>query len=186
MRFPRNEREHPVSTTRQSYGGHSEGETPGPIPNPEAKPFSADGTALARVWESRTPPDTIQKKPPPHGGGFFCFPGLSEGAWSRAGGVAALWSPVARRDRSGVRMRVWLVLSHRAVRSCWPLVASVWRARVEVRERTRRRRFHVHGGLARGECGHTPCFACLFAPERLGPVGDLMRPWPLTWRGDHT
>ena len=33
------------------------GETPGPIPNPEAKPFSADGTALVTVWESRTPPD---------------------------------------------------------------------------------------------------------------------------------
>src|ERR1019366_6106039 len=40
-----------------SYGGHSEGETPGSIPNPEAKPFSADGTALVTVWESRTPPD---------------------------------------------------------------------------------------------------------------------------------
>ena len=37
-------------------------ETPGHIPNPEAKPFSADGTALARVWESRTPPDSFQKR----------------------------------------------------------------------------------------------------------------------------
>ena len=37
-------------------GGFSVGETPGPIPNPEAKPFSADGTALGRVWESRTLP----------------------------------------------------------------------------------------------------------------------------------
>ena len=37
-------------------GGYSVGETPGPIPNPEAKPFSADGTALGRVWESRTLP----------------------------------------------------------------------------------------------------------------------------------
>src|SRR5438067_13531015 len=36
---------------------NSEGETPGPIPNPEAKPFSADGTALVTGWESRTPPD---------------------------------------------------------------------------------------------------------------------------------
>jgi hypothetical protein len=42
---------------RQSYGGHSERETPGPIPNPEVKPFSADGTATERLWESRTPPD---------------------------------------------------------------------------------------------------------------------------------
>jgi hypothetical protein len=37
------------------YGDFSEEETPGPIPNPEAKLFSADGTALGRVWESRTP-----------------------------------------------------------------------------------------------------------------------------------
>ena len=39
------------------YGGHSVGETPGSIPNPVAKLDSADGTALGRVWESRTPPD---------------------------------------------------------------------------------------------------------------------------------
>src|SRR3954453_19047973 len=42
---------------------NSEGETPGPIPNPEAKPFSADGTALVTVWESRTQPDTLSDKP---------------------------------------------------------------------------------------------------------------------------
>ena len=35
---------------------HSDGETPGPIPNPEAKPARADGTAPGRVWESRLPP----------------------------------------------------------------------------------------------------------------------------------
>src|SRR4051794_16112277 len=40
---------------------NSEGETPGPIPNPEAKPFSADGTALVTGWESRTPPDIFTK-----------------------------------------------------------------------------------------------------------------------------
>src|SRR5436305_10957317 len=39
---------------------NSEGETPGPIPNPEAKPFSADGTALVTGWESRTPPDILR------------------------------------------------------------------------------------------------------------------------------
>ena len=43
----------------KSYGGHSEGEIPGPIPNPEVKPFSADGTAVVRLWESRTPPDIL-------------------------------------------------------------------------------------------------------------------------------
>ena len=34
----------------------SGGETPGPIPNPEAKPARADGTAPGREWESRLPP----------------------------------------------------------------------------------------------------------------------------------
>ena len=50
----------------QSYGGHSVGETPGPIPNPEAKTRSADGTAPGRVWESRTPPDHTTRVEPPH------------------------------------------------------------------------------------------------------------------------
>src|SRR5690625_3197977 len=44
------------------YGGYSVGETPGPIPNPEAKTHSADGTAPGRVWESRTPPDTHYRR----------------------------------------------------------------------------------------------------------------------------
>src|SRR5687767_5009600 len=44
-------------TGSQCYGGHGERETPGNIPNPEAKPLSADGTALETGWESRTPPD---------------------------------------------------------------------------------------------------------------------------------
>jgi hypothetical protein len=41
------------------YGGHSDRETPGPIPNPEVKPASANGTAPDRMWESRTPPNTL-------------------------------------------------------------------------------------------------------------------------------
>ena len=43
--------------------------TPGPIPNPEAKTPSADGTAPARVRESRTPPSTNHtpaRRLPPH------------------------------------------------------------------------------------------------------------------------
>jgi hypothetical protein len=51
---------------KQSYGGHSVGETPGPIPNPEAKTHSADGTAPERVWESRTPPDNTSQAEAPH------------------------------------------------------------------------------------------------------------------------
>jgi hypothetical protein len=38
-------------------GGSSEGVTPVPIPNTAVKPLSPDGTALATVWESRTPPN---------------------------------------------------------------------------------------------------------------------------------
>src|SRR5699024_5279300 len=32
------------------------GKRPVPIPNPEAKPARADGTAPGRVWESKLPP----------------------------------------------------------------------------------------------------------------------------------
>src|SRR3954468_17685620 len=57
------------------FGGYSGGETPGLIPNPEAKPSSADGTALGRVWESRTPPDsTLGKAHTSDGVGLFCIP----------------------------------------------------------------------------------------------------------------
>lgn len=37
-------------------GDQSLGETPGPIPNPEAKPWHGDGTMPERTWESSTPP----------------------------------------------------------------------------------------------------------------------------------
>ena len=40
-------------------GGHGPGETPGPFPNPEAKAWHGDGTALERVWESSTPPHSF-------------------------------------------------------------------------------------------------------------------------------
>src|SRR3954451_2743803 len=46
----------------QRYGGHGERETPGLIPNPEAKPLSADGTAPGTGWESRTPPDNHSER----------------------------------------------------------------------------------------------------------------------------
>ena len=44
------------SVEHQSCGGHSTGETPSNIPNLDAKPGSANGTATDRLWESRTPP----------------------------------------------------------------------------------------------------------------------------------
>src|SRR3954447_24682002 len=62
-------------TGSQCYGGHGERETPGHIPNPEAKPLSADGTALETGWESRTPPDNpLPKGPQPPGWGPFAYP----------------------------------------------------------------------------------------------------------------
>jgi hypothetical protein len=63
----------------QSCGGHSEGETPGPIPNPEVKPLSADGTAREASRESRTPPHISSKEGrSPQGSAFFAlFPHLN-------------------------------------------------------------------------------------------------------------
>ena len=43
-------------TVEKVCGDHSQGETPGPIPNPEAKALHGDGTALERVWESSASP----------------------------------------------------------------------------------------------------------------------------------
>ena len=40
------------------------GKRPASIPNLEAKPASADGTAPGRVWESRTPPQHTQRLGP--------------------------------------------------------------------------------------------------------------------------
>ena len=59
-------------------GGHGQGETPGPIPNPEAKALHGDGTAPERVWESSAPPlHTIRfppVEPPRAPGGFLVSP----------------------------------------------------------------------------------------------------------------
>src|SRR3954447_13264386 len=50
-------------------GGHSDGETPLPIPNREVKPVSADGTRGAIPRESRTPPISSRA---PEGALFLC------------------------------------------------------------------------------------------------------------------
>ena len=68
---------------------NSSRETPGPIPNPEAKPARADGTAPGRGWESKLPPtqqlNNNNRTPQPQeaspqqrattrwSGGAFCF-----------------------------------------------------------------------------------------------------------------
>src|SRR3954468_21307637 len=74
---------------RKSYGGHSERETPGPIPNPEVKPFSADGTATERLWESRTPPDILVRRAIPKGMALLPFPGFFRAETIRRGSFPA-------------------------------------------------------------------------------------------------
>jgi hypothetical protein len=51
-----------------NFGGHSEGETPLPIPNRAVKPLSADGTWCSRAWESRSPPVLSSPRAAPRGG----------------------------------------------------------------------------------------------------------------------
>jgi hypothetical protein len=46
-----------------SLGDLSGGGTPGPIPNPEVKPVSADGTWRAASWESRSSPRGFTESP---------------------------------------------------------------------------------------------------------------------------
>jgi hypothetical protein len=55
------------------FGGDSEDATPVPIPNTEVKIFSADGTAWATKWESRTPPKIFYKPGVIYGSGFFAL-----------------------------------------------------------------------------------------------------------------
>jgi hypothetical protein len=49
----------PLSELFRTSGDHSEGVTPDPIPNSAVKPFSADGTTRATVWESRSLPELL-------------------------------------------------------------------------------------------------------------------------------
>ena len=58
----------------KSCGGHSTGETPSTIPNLEAKPGSANGTATDRLWESRTPPQHTQTRSGQKPQGFWPLP----------------------------------------------------------------------------------------------------------------
>ena len=95
-------------------GGHGQGETPGPIPNPVAKARRGDGTALERGWESSTPPLQTYRASRSSlwlpGGPFFhaLFPGFPAGV---APGTPVFSSPpgppgnafrARRRSLSGV------------------------------------------------------------------------------------
>src|SRR3954452_6972958 len=67
------------------YGGHSGQETPGPIPNPEVKPASANGTAPDRMWESRTPPNNLCEKGSPQWWPLLCI------CQAFRGGIRTAW-----------------------------------------------------------------------------------------------
>ena len=114
-------------------GGHGPGETPGPFPNPEAKAWHGDGTALERVWESSTPPhstlDLLVESPAgfPEGPFFIrtgCFPPPGGGLWTSAsrpaGGflqwveVFGLWKACGRTGYSSEWV-IWDVATRRFV-----------------------------------------------------------------------
>ena len=89
-------------------GGHGPGETPGPFPNPEAKAWHGDGTALERVWESSAPPHStlgvpveLRLREPPF---FVCCAGPPTGAHCPGGSRRAF--PVARRPDYSTRREI--------------------------------------------------------------------------------
>ena len=90
----------PVGRLEWFCGGHGPGETPGPFPNPEAKAWHGDGTALERVWESSAPPHStlgvpVERDAP--GTPFFCL-------LCRPAGRSPL--PRGCRSRFGRRYRI--------------------------------------------------------------------------------
>ena len=95
-------------------GGHGPGETPGPFPNPEAKAWHGDGTALERVWESSAPPHSFvggSRRASAPGTPIFCFssgvrfPRRAEGflQWVE---VFGLWKACGRTGYSSEWM-IW-------------------------------------------------------------------------------
>ena len=69
MRITTNTTPHTLGDTSEYWLNHlvvviAAGKRPVSIPNLEAKPASADGTAPGRVWESRTPPQQPSRMGP--------------------------------------------------------------------------------------------------------------------------
>src|SRR5919112_1472354 len=169
-------------------GGCGGGGTPGPIPNPVAKPSSADGTAPGRVWESRSPPtlNTEYEGPAIHGGALSVLMPLVTVVGSRA-------SRRAGRGRAGRGRRRGI----RATRATMNAVCSFWRVDDRGEEHTsvvcgsRRaplRRITVffaelraHPGFARKRDG-TPTRPSCSRRGRQLRVGPKMAP-PHSWRG---
>ena len=112
-------------------GGHGPGETPGPFPNPEAKAWHGDGTALERVWESSAPPHSTLGVPvelrlrepfffirmgcfPPAGGGLWTSASRFVGGFLRWVEVFGLWKACGRTGYSSEWM-IWDVATRRFV-----------------------------------------------------------------------
>src|SRR5829696_10521996 len=91
-RRPRRRRSRTIS------GGYCVGETPLPIPNRAVKPHSADGTWLARAWESRSPPVSFTSRP--LGGSSSLRAPRSHAMYH--GRLARLLLAVLRRPRAAV------------------------------------------------------------------------------------
>ncbi len=94
----------PISVSVVDGGG----ETPGPIPNPEAKPARADGTAPGREWESRLPPtQQLQNRKHPrhfphrdHGAGAFSRPPSVKNVKERRNAARQTTGPQSRDART--------------------------------------------------------------------------------------
>ena len=89
-------------------GGHGPGETPGPFPNPEAKAWHGDGTALERVWESSAPPHSHvggSRRASAPGTPFFCLLCRPAGRSPSPGGSRRAF-PVARRPDYSTRREI--------------------------------------------------------------------------------
>jgi deazaflavin-dependent oxidoreductase (nitroreductase family) len=85
-------------------GGLGEGETPLPIPNREVKPLSADGTWLARAWESRTPPVSSPHTRAAHSGGSRSYGSPRR---ERASTAYAIVRPPTASPKPHVGSRLW-------------------------------------------------------------------------------
>jgi hypothetical protein len=96
--------------TSDFYGGHSKEDPPVPIPNTEVKLFSADGTARATVWESRSPPFFARQSP----GQVLPARGFVVSDWPQSSAWPVWWSrgypfrgcPGPGRPQSSCRGRV--------------------------------------------------------------------------------
>jgi GTPase len=91
---------HAQSSTTEHAGDQSVGATLVPIPNTIVKPYSADGTPLARARESRPSPAPLRKAPDRNGRGLLRFRPASVTQSSHAnhpGSQAHTISPAAHR-----------------------------------------------------------------------------------------